>query len=243
MKWGAGNSHWFWLACMFGLFTGCANQDRLVVYADPWLGEYAQEMVAEFQMTHPATDIQLKLLSSELIVQHIRFGQPVDVFLCFGSEFYTQPDFRDKVSGEATLATSQVVLLEQRNLAYAAKCKALGTEHCRMVEASDRPMRRYADSFQQAAESLASCTIIANFQGQARDYMLRGWVPQGFMPAHFANSHPAEFLELARGPLIPNAFTSILLQNAPHSGLAKDFFALTTAEISSGILAKLKYFP
>jgi hypothetical protein len=104
-------THSIWLILL--LLQSCTSQNRLVVYADPWLGEFADSLVAEYQSNHPATEIQLKKLSTEVIVQHLRYGQPIDVVLAFGSEWYPQPDFRTKMAKESTLAPSKVVLLKQ----------------------------------------------------------------------------------------------------------------------------------
>jgi ABC-type molybdate transport system substrate-binding protein len=235
--------HWvFVLACMILTF-GCANQDRLVVYADPWLAEFADSLCQEFKVQHPETEIHLKALSSEVIAQHIRFGQPVDVFLCFGSEWLQQPEFRSKVGDEVTLAGSQVVELVARDSLFASKRRSMRSEGYSMMEASDRPMRRYIHQAGYEAKNPASSILIANFQQQAEDYLVRGWVAGGYMPLHFANVHADRFEIVRRGPVIPNAFTAILLSNAPQPALAKSFFMLTTSEKSIGVLGKLGFLP
>jgi hypothetical protein len=236
------SSRWL-LIVLLALLAGCGNKNRLVVYADPWLSEYAQRVTAVFQIAHPETEIQLKLISTEVIVQHIRYGQPIDVILCMGSELYTQQDFRDEIAVETVLAPSQVVQLVQAGQDFQTKQEAMGTRYCTMMEASDRPMRQYVEQWEQGAVAQRSCTIIANFQRQAMDYMLRGWVPTGYMPIHFASAHPNQFRQLARGPLIPNAFTGILLRNAPHQALASAYFASLTSEKSIKLLGELKFLP
>ncbi|MBP6640935.1 MAG: substrate-binding domain-containing protein [Bacteroidia bacterium] len=231
----------FCLAIVF--LVGCANQNRLVVYADPWLAEFADSLVAQFQAAHPETDIQLKVLSSEVIVQHIRFGQPVDVFLCFGCEWYQQADFRKQIAVESTMASSQVVLISRKDSLPTAQQRTMQTENAVMVEASDRPMRLYTDQTTWANAIPKDRLLYANFQRQATDYLLRGWVAKGFLPVHFARQHAAGFQIEQQGPLITNAFTSILMQNAPHKPLAEDFFALANSEKSKAILAHLRFLP
>ena len=85
--------------------------------------------------------------------------------------------------------------------------------------------------------------VVANFQSQAVDYLLRGWVPAGFVPRHFARMHAGRFRSEWLGPVIPSAFSVILLQNAPQPTLAAEFFALTKTEKSRVVLAKLGLLP
>jgi ABC-type molybdate transport system substrate-binding protein len=225
------------------LIAGCANPNRLVVYADPWLTEYAGGMVDQFQAAHPETDIQLKFLSSEVVVQHIRFGQPVDVFLCFGCEWFHQDDFRVRIAEESTLAASQVVELVRADSGFTAKQSAMGTKDAIMMEASDRPMRSYAEQAGFGFGQQKKPVLIANFQRQAMDYMLRGWVSEGYLPIHFARRHGKQFRTKRTGPAIPNAFTAILLDNAPHPGLAQEFFDLLKSEKSRQLLAQMSFLP
>lgn len=247
---------WMWanvgMARIAGLATvlllllqvaGCANQERLVVYADPWLSDYATQMTDAFQQTHPETEIQLKIISSEVIAQHVRYGQPVDVILCFGCEFLQQPDFRDKIEAQTALAATHIVKLSQANTAFAAKQAAMQTTASTMMEASDRPMRRYVEQAGFEHRIPQKDRIIANFQRQAADYLLRGWVPQGFVPENFKKMHPQQFVEIGRGPLIPNAFEAMLLANAPHKQLASEFFTLTSSEKSRKVLGELGFVP
>jgi ABC-type molybdate transport system substrate-binding protein len=196
-----------------------------------------------YQLEHPETEIQLKVLSSEVIVQHIRYGQPVDVFLCFGCEWYQQPDFRTKISTESTLAASQVVLLQRKDSLATSQEQRLQTQSAVMLEASGRPMRLYTEQSGLSKAIAKEQLLIANFQQQAADYLLRGWVPKGFLPVHFARQHPAQFEMVQQGPLITNAFTAILLQNASHSAIAAEFFAFANSEKSKAILAQLRILP
>ncbi len=223
--------------------AGCADQDRLVVYADPWLSDYATRITDAFQQTHPETEIQLKIISSEVIAQHVRYGQPVDVILCFGCEFLQQPDFRDKIEAQTTLSATHIVKLAQAGTAFETKQAAMQTTTSTMLEASDRPLRRYVQQagFDQTIPQKQM--IIANFQRQAADYLLRGWVPQGFVPENFKKIHTQQFLEIRRGPLIPNAFEAVLLKTAPHQALAADFFTLISSEKSRKVLGELGFVP
>lgn len=230
------------LACWTILLAGCGNPDRLVVYADPWMGDYAERITAAFQASHPDTDIQLKLLSSEVVAQHIRYGQPVDVFICFGSEFLQQPDFRARVQAETVLAGTEIVFAENGQ-DQKSKQVDLGTRGCYMLEASDRPMRRYVDRIWQNQIPADNCVLIANFPQQAAAYVLRGWANYFFVPTAFMAKHRKLVAPLGLGTEIPDAFSAILLDDAPNPALAREFFDFMGSEKSKQILAELKFLP
>lgn len=234
-------THSIWLILL--LLQSCTSQNRLVVYADPWLGEFADSLVAEYQSNHPATEIQLKKLSTEVIVQHLRYGQPIDVVLAFGSEWYPQPDFRTKMAKESTLAPSKVVLLKQTDDSWTEKQRAMGCMNCVVMEASDRPLRHYTKQAGWEQLPPPDRVLIANFQRQAADYLQRGWAPKGFLPLHFAHQHAQQFKIEQQGPLITNAFTAILITNAPNSTPAAEFFALANSEKSRAMLGRMRFLP
>jgi ABC-type molybdate transport system substrate-binding protein len=231
------------LVAIFLFLGGCARQDRLVVYADPWLEDYANELCEAYQQAHPDTEIQLKLISTEVIAQHIHFGQPIDVALCFGSEWILDQTFRTEMAEESPLASSQIVDVQVQGDQFARKAMEMGAAQSVMIEASDRPARRYAEAEGWWQNDASHAWIIANFQRQAEDYLLRGWVPRGIVPIHFLRAHPETLTELRRGRLIPNAFTAIQFRHAPHPAQAAAFFAFTNSKKSDEILGELKFLP
>ncbi|MFN8396123.1 MAG: substrate-binding domain-containing protein [Bacteroidia bacterium] len=231
--------HWAWLialACM-----GCANRDRLVVYADPWMEDYAMEMVADFQLSHPSTDVDLKVLSSEVIAQHIHYGQPVDVFLCFGKSWIAGA--KDWVGEERALAGTRLVEVGPRNPDLVRKQDALGGSGCIVIEASDRPLRRLSDIWMRLDSTEHRCTLVANFQRQMEDYLLRGWVSRGLVPEHFAKANAGQLIQYRQGAWFSGVFSGILLQDAPHPDLAREFFEQLGAEKSKETLGRLGYLP
>lgn len=221
------------------LFTGCQSEDAVIVYADPWLSGFADRIELEFEKQYPNRDLQVKEISSEVIAQHLHFGQPVDVFLCFGPSFLRE-DVRDMIGEELHLATSEILLIRGPQDARQEQFKTKG---CTVVEASDRPLRNYAaQAFPQYFEE-DSCKIVADFPAQTQDYLLRHWVKQGFVPAHFTKVVRNDFEIIAKGPLIVNAFCAIQPLNAPHTEAADDLMRLLSSAESKKILADLGYVP
>lgn len=224
------------MACM-----GCANRDQLVVYADPWLEDYALVMVEEFRATHPQTDVDLKVLSSEVVVQHLHFGQPIDVFLCFGRNWIGVR--QDWVGEELALSGTRVVEVGPRNPGLVRKQDALGGSGCIVIEASDRPLRHLSDMWMRLDSAEHGCTLIANFQRQMEDYLLRGWVSYGLVPEHFARADSARLVRYSQGAWFPGVFTGVLVHDAPHPGLAREFFEQLGSEKSKETLGRLGYLP
>lgn len=235
---------WAWLAMLMGgMLQGCIYRQRLVVYADPWLEAYARGMVAVFEQTHPDVEVQLKVLSSEVVVQHIRYGQPVDVFLCFGSEWYPQRDFLSKVKITLPLADTRVVEVLQADDAATLQQELFQTTSCVVVEASDRPLRRYVERAFGPFPRKQGCTLIANFQRQMVDYLGRGWAPRAYLPRHAARMGSQGWMAVDSSAMIPHAFTAMLLEAAPHAGLAQEFFTTLQSQKSTDLLGELGFLP
>ncbi len=231
-----------WAICLLFLLCGCGNRDRLVVYSDPWLQAYALDITAEFQRLHPDVDVELKVLSSEVVAQHLHFGQPIDVFLCFGSELYSSQGLASHVQEQHPLASTRVMHVAQRGTQFAGKQQAFGTIGCVAWEASERPMRQYAEQAFGATDTVA-CRLVANFQAQMVDYLRRGWVPAGFVPGHFALSDSSQFGIVRSGPVIHNAFSALMIKDGPNPDNAEAFFALIKSEKTKELLGRLRFLP
>lgn len=224
------------LACL-----GCANRDRLVVYADPWLLEYAEERVAGFRTGHPGTDVDLKVISSEVIAQHLHYGQPVDVVLCVGPQWLQGK--QAWAGEERLLAGTRMVEVGPSDANAARKQDALGGSGCLAIEASGRPLRRLSEQWLGSLPAGEGCTLIANFQRQMQDYMLRGWVSRGLVPEHFARRHATNLVRHREGPWVSGFFAGILVADAPHPELARAFFEDLGSEKSREALGRLGFVP
>ena len=221
------------------LLSACQNDSSVIVYADPWLSEFADQIELVYEKEYPNRDLQVKEISSEVIAQHLHFGQPVDVFLCFGPSFL-RADVKEMIGEEVTLAASRILLLRGQSDSRQAQFKTKG---CTVVSASDRPLRNYAELAFPSYFHSDSCKIIADFPAQTQDYLTRAWVRQGFVPAHFAEQKSAIFEVVAEGPLIVNAFCAIKPLDPPHKTAADDLMRVLSSPESKKILADLGYVP
>jgi ABC-type molybdate transport system substrate-binding protein len=226
------------------MMTGCGRKGRVVVYADPWLEDYAARITEEFQREYPGVEVKLKVLSSEVVFQHLHYGEPMDVFLCFGDQWFPQPEWKRMVDRTVALAGTRAMEVQRKDTTFLKKQQAFGSQGCRVLEASDRAMRRYAESAFGPLYPSDTCSVIANFQSQLQAYLLRGWVPRGYVPAHFMRqAPPGHFVTQRNGPWIPAAFSAILLRSTPNPEAAQAFFAFVQSEKSAQILGELGFLP
>ncbi|MEM7039182.1 MAG: hypothetical protein AAF570_19555 [Bacteroidota bacterium] len=221
-----------------GLFSSCSKQNQLVVYADPWLGEFAREALDSFQVTHPAADIHLRELSTEVIVQHLHFGQPIDVVLGFG-----MPEVLEKrakkgkdieFAQEKALANTRIVEVVRGKMPQQTQ---FDSEGCVIVAASDRPLRHFTEAWMGALKD--SCILYADFYTQTRDYLLRGWGSRGFVPEVLARKHANLLKVRTRGPVLPAAFSAYLPASPAHPSMASAFFDFLGHEKTKELLAKM----
>jgi hypothetical protein len=221
------------------LFSAC--QQPVVVYADPWLGDYAEQMRKEFTKQHPDTQVELRLLSSEVIAWHIRYGQPIDIFLCMGPELLDSMALQDEVSarfvlGDESIALAKVIGADQTAYYQTAGCVAL--------EATHRPARRWTEEWfhdpHSDALAVPACKVYADFQPQMAEQLLHGWVSQAFVPASFARRHPERLQVVAEGPLHRGGYTALRMKHGASSTQADAFFQFLQQEKSLKVLAKQK---
>ncbi|HHG84992.1 MAG TPA: hypothetical protein ENJ82_09630 [Bacteroidetes bacterium] len=226
-----------WLVLL--LLAGCGGRERLVVYADPWLGGFAEAVVAAYAAEAPEVEVELHLLSSELVAQHLHFGQPMDVFLCFRPEIMREMGLSGEIASEVALGGIRLVLA---GVAADRLNPSLGGTVCTVIAASDRPLRRFTESWPLAQES-NSCILYSNFYRQTRDYLIRGWAGQGFVPDFFVRQYPNVLTVKIQGPNFPSALVGFRLRNAPNPNSADKFMQLLHSEKSQSFLAEEKIIP
>lgn len=215
---------------------------KVVVYADPWLRDYANEVVEEFEAAHHEVDVELKIISSEVIATYVRFGQPIDVLLVFGPEVIERVGVAAKLDSKHVLAQERMAWVAAKDQ---GKFELFGTQGCMVVEASQRPGRLMADAFMAGNPETrrGARILIADFQRQLQDYLLRGWVPKGIVPQSFANRKSETLQTLSTGQVIPEAYSAFLTRQAVDNPDAGTFFSFLKTKKSQEILARQGLFP
>lgn len=220
------------------LVWGCQSPPRLVVYADPWLGGFAEKVCADFQDKNPEVQVELKQRSSEFVAQNLYFGQPMDVFLCFRPAIVHEKGLAGSIASEVALGNMQLVLAEVRSEYVQV---GLGGDSCLVMAASDRPLRTYAEEWEP--RSALACRVYGDFYRQVRDYLLRGWVRQGIVPDLLVRQNPDRLMVKEEGPTFPGAFVAFRLRHAPNPKQADKFSDYLRSEKSYSLLAGESFIP
>lgn len=220
------------------LLLGCGRSNRLVIYADPWLSPFADQAIAAFAAEHPEMEIESRFLSSEVIVQRLRFGQPMDVFLCFRPEIMAEKGLGDAVGSQYPFADVDLVLAET---VPARRQEELGADSCIVVAASGRPLRRFTEEWTSLPGD--SCLLFADFCRQTQDYLLRGWAAGGFVPGFFVRQHPDRLRIVKQGPKFPGALAALRLKEARNPIQADLFMDFLRSEKCKMLLAAENIYP
>ena len=193
-----------WIATLLVLaLFSCDHNRELIVFADPWLTDFATEAVAAFEKENPDLECRLILRSSEVIAQRLSFGEPFDAVLALDAELFAAKEV-ETLSPAIPMAETRVVKVKKTGNLNPDIPGAGGT----MVEASDRPMRRATEKWTRESGVLQDKEnlFIANFQYQAVEYLIHGWVRYGYVPEHLPRLYPKQMELLAQGPAIPGGF-------------------------------------
>lgn len=218
----------FWL--LAGLvFLSCGDSKRLVVYADPWCGDYAQAVVDAFQNQEEECEVELRILSSEVIAQHLHFGQAVDVALLLDSSLLGEKRLRGNLAEEIPLAEAKLVRVERKGSLNPGVPGAGGL----VVEASGRPVRRWTDRWLGKNEEKL---LVGNFYKQTRDYLLRGWGGEGIVLASLAAEYPNVLEVKAQGPDLPGGFRACRFSDSINEDAAVKFLDFLASEKSIELL-------
>lgn len=177
------------LACLIPMglaFLIPGNQDRFILYADPWLEPFLEATLKTWQNEHPETETEIRYLSSEVILQHHHYGQPLDLMLLLepgASQADTASFQHNQYLAGLNLARVKVRQPKQ--------VSAFRTEGCLLFAATGRPLHDLSTQWIKTQKlSSPECLIYGNFYTQMRDYLLRGWIPEGIVYGFFAAQHP-----------------------------------------------------
>jgi spermidine/putrescine-binding protein len=210
----------FILLAMFALVS-CGQEEPLIVYCEPQWEPKAQEWLAAFRQNH-GVETQLIVLSSEVAAQHIRYHQPIDVWIHADAGLPKRFDIEGSLVNTRTLAEDSVVKVRCLETNMASPFKSAD---CWVKAASDTPLELFTTQWLAHLENgrRDSCVIVANFHSQLSDYLLHGWVGGGYVWASFAAEHPEQLEVLEKGPGIPDAWLVSQVGTGRNPEAAKAF--------------------
>ncbi len=227
---------WFLLGILL-VGTGCKNQNKLVVYTDPWAGDFVTAAVEEFN-GEEKWDINLRILSTETILQHLHFGQPIDAVVLLDTGLIHVQGMVDDLEGIQTLAPARVVRARRLGPLNPNIPGAGGT----VLEASHRPTRRWTERW-LGTTTFPDSVRYANFYKQCRDYLLRGWVRDGFVLESLAKTYPDRLEVMERGPEIRGGFVTARPKTGRNPLGGQKFSDFLQSEKTQNLLAAYHLIP
>lgn len=226
-----------WMGMLFlGLLLGCQSKDRLVVYADPWAGDFTTELVEYFCEVEDC-EAEIRILSSEVILQHLHFGQPIDLVVLLDSSLIGEMGMRSELGAWQQFAEAKVQRVSIRGVLNKGIPGAGGT----VLEASHRPVRRATEHW--LGTQRPDSVIIGNFFKQTRDYLLRAWVKEGYVLEVLPRQFPDQLRVLDDGPAVPGGFGIALPKSGRRPDLAEQLADFWGSEKSRELLAHYHLIP
>lgn len=220
--------------------SSCREVNRLVIYSDPWLGEWVSSLVETWEKDHPEVKVELRLLSSEVVAAHLREGQDIDLFFYLESpqaswEIEEEKVHKKQILGEDFLCRVEV-LGELR--------EELGGKGCLAWSGTGRPLRVLAETRKKALGIKdQDCKVVADFYPQLKHYLLEGWVSEGIVLGSFAQKH-GERLAISRmDTFAPLQKGVIQIEDALHPQWQQDFYDFCLSEKTRMPLAREVFVP
>lgn len=222
-------------------FFGCQNEVSLRMYADPWLEGFATLAKEKFEHENPGVKLEFRFLSSEVIAQRIHFDEPMDLALVLDQTLLAEKKLNSRIEESISLAKTHLVLARRKGDLKERIPGAGGTA----LPASDRPLRRVADEWVATRPDLIRERPLryANFYDQSRDYLLRGWVREGFVLETLVLQHPNLLEVRERGPEMPGGVQLLVLNGGLNPAWAQKFAEFLQSEKTAELLAACHFIP
>ena len=158
---------------------GCQDKLTIVVYADQYLTDYANDVVDTFSEEHPEYKVDLKLMSSEFIASNVEFDQPVDLALMTIGGNEKIDAVLEQQGSYIPLAKDGIVHVRtDPNIIQ----EAFSGEFSVVKAARGTPLRYYTQLCiaELDGESAEDELVIAEFEHQMRNYLEKGWANSGY---------------------------------------------------------------
>lgn len=213
------------LLVLAACLSSCAQDEPLLVYAEPALAKEANLLAGSFSAK---TNIPVRVveLSSEVAAQQLKYGQPVDVWIMAAPGIVDQFGISERLGGSLVMGSDNVVKVSCINHEKAASFRS---QDCWMKAASGTPLRNYTEAWLDTAASAEtdSCFIIANFYPEVQEYLLRGWVRGGYTWKSFAAAHPEQLKVLETGPRLEGVYRMWQVKTGRRPNDAAEFLELS----------------
>lgn len=198
--------------------TGCDDGKTIVVYADPILETYARKAIAEFS-SGKEIRVEWKIVSTEIIGRHLRYGQPVDLVFAADREIAAAQYPGLDTNECLTIGSDRLVIVECIKNDFAVKIR---TSDCLLLAASDTPLRKASEGWLASSGGDSSCRMYADFFGLSREYISRGWTGRAITLERLARQI-GNAKVIREGPVIENWHFVFVPATARNPALGKKF--------------------
>jgi molybdate transport system substrate-binding protein len=241
-----------WVALLAGPGLGSspsrATEDRLLVSVAISLEPAFREIVDAWRERHPRPGIDLNAGGSALLMQQIRRGAPVDLFVS------ASPDEVERLEGEGLLlpGSRRTIASNRLTIVVAAgrepprdPAELSGAEWDRIAVGNPRtaPIGRYAERVLVATgcrDAVRSRLVLAENARQVLDYVLRGEVAAGIVYRTDALLFPDRLAHgpaLDPGPAAP-VYEAAIPRDSARRQSAVELLELIESDVGRRILSR-----
>jgi molybdate transport system substrate-binding protein len=225
-----------------------AHADELVVSAAASLTNAFKEVGAAFEAQHPGTKVLLNFGASDVLMQQIVKGAPVDVFAS-ADETAMDKAADAKVIVPASrreFAENSLVLIVPSDSRLAARTlgdlTAAGVKRIALADPASVPAGRYAQGALKAAgawDAVNAKSVLAANVRQSLDYVSRGEVDAGFVFGTDAALMPQRVKVAMTVPTqTPITYPIAQVDGSRHAADAQAFIAYVLSPAGQALLAK-----
>lgn len=232
---------------MFALPVAAVGQS-LTISAAASLTDAFKELAPRFEASRPGVTLRLNFGASGVLLQQIRHGAPVDVFVSADAETMDRA-VADKLVDPATrgdFAGNALVLIEPAHggpgLQGLQDLRGARVKRIAVGKLATVPAGRYTQQALNAAGLWATLTprlVHADSVRQVLDYVARGEVDAGFVYRTDAAAMPDKVRIVATvGGHSPVRYPVAVVAGSRHQALARDFASFLSGDAAQQALAR-----
>lgn len=221
---------------------------QLTISAAASLTEAFKEIGARYEAAHPGVSVRFNFAASGVLLQQVRQGAPVDVFVSADEETVTRgvdAGLFDAHTRQDFAANTVVLIVPAgagTRVTAPADLTASGIKRIAIGKAATVPVGRYTQQALSAAklwDALAPKFVQADSVRQVLDYVSRGEADAGFVYRTDAVLMPGKVqIVQAIGGHQPVTYPAVVVSASREQGLAKDFVGYLLSPAAQDVLKR-----
>lgn len=207
---------------------GC-DDPQLKILADPWLADSAKEAIKSYSEAHSdQPEPELKILSTEFILQQIKYGQPVDLAFIIDANYPEWTPQAKLFTDRQLMGGDAVVWVETLGLGQKEKFQS---DSCLVLAPADSPLRRIGQEWKpNIGQQEGRCVQFPQMPELVGKYLVEGWVQWGLVWKSFAEANSASMKILSTGPSLDDLYWAALPATSTHPDQAREFLEFLPAQ-------------